>query len=299
DNSLTGKRFGAYLSRGYCKQGGGFRCWREQKVSSSGSFVLTSNSNSRFFDSGKSQCQSGYRVDGVDLNYHEWVKRMLTTGSGRIDPVREIRQQLAALDQALQERVEAVEVAVLRGIHQKSHPSSLPYNIYGAEGEWESYSTPGRDARLKAQVREMFNLIKQSVAAVASGNHPYEFTGSAEELVREYDALWRTASSDIQVRYTDSGEDKVTLNLGEIMDWMFKLSFDPYHCPELRWGDVDASTCPDGSSKRWWYEQEQRLRNAIDKDNQVNTTLDWGPEQTPDIHVGNLLERLLQQYGIQ
>jgi hypothetical protein len=297
DNSLTSKRFGGHLSRGYCKQGGGFRRWREQKVSSNGSFILTSNRNSRFFDSGKSQCQSSYRVDGIDLNYHEWVKRMLTTGSGRIDPVREIRQQLAALDEALQERVDAVDAAISQGIHHKPHPPSLPYNIYGTEGEWESYSSPGRDARLKAQFREMFNLIKQSVTAVASGNHPYEFTGSVEELVREYDALWRTASSDIQVRYTDSGGDRVTLTLGEIMDRLFKLSFDPYHCPELRWGDTQAASCPDSSSKRRWYEQEQRLRNAIDKDNQAHTTLDWGPVNTPDIHIGKLLERLKQEHS--
>jgi hypothetical protein len=118
-----------------------------------------------------------------------------------------------------------------------------------------------------------------------------------EELVREYDALWRTASSDIQVRYTDSGGDRVTLTLGEIMDRLFKLSFDPYHCPELRWGDTQAASCPDSSSKRRWYEQEQRLRNAIDKDNQAHTTLDWGPVNTPDIHIGKLLERLKQEHS--
>jgi hypothetical protein len=32
DNSLTSKRFGEYLSRGSCKQGGGFRRWRHQEV---------------------------------------------------------------------------------------------------------------------------------------------------------------------------------------------------------------------------------------------------------------------------
>ncbi|WPD20837.1 MAG: hypothetical protein SD837_11575 [Candidatus Electrothrix scaldis] len=297
DNSLTSKRFGAHLSRGSCKQGGGFRVWREQKVSNSGSFALASNANSRFFDSGKSQCQDSYQVDGLMLDYHQWVKRMLAIGSGRVDPVREINQQMAALDQALQDRVESVEAAVLQGVHRKAHPSSLPYNIYGTEGEWESFSTPGRDARLKAQVREMFDLMKQSVTAVASGNHPYEFSGSASELVRKYDAIWQANASGVQVRYTDSSGDKVTLTLREIMDRLFKLSFDPYHCPELRWGDTEAASCPDGSNKRQWYEQEQRLRNVIDKDNQAHTTLDWGPEQTPDIHLGQLLERLTQEYA--
>ncbi|MCI5133459.1 MAG: hypothetical protein D3904_18580, partial [Candidatus Electrothrix sp. EH2] len=126
--------------------------------------------------------------------------------------------------------------------------------------------------------------------------HPYAFSGSAEELVRKYDALWQANAAGIQVRYTDSGGRTVALTLGEIMDRLFKLSFDPYHCPELRWGDTEAASCPDGPSKRRWYEDEQRLRNVIDKDNQAHTTLDWGPVNTPDIHLGHLLERLKREY---
>lgn len=297
DNSLTAKRFGAHLSRGSCKQGGGFRLWRKQRVSSTGSFVLTPNASSPFFDEGKSQCQDNYEVDGITLDYHQWVKRMLTTGNGKLDPVRESMQQLAALNQALQERVESIQAAVDQGIHRKPHPSSLPYNIYGTEGEWEAYSTPGRDARLKAQFREMFTLMQESVGAVAAGEHPYAYSGSAAELVQEYNALWQANVTSMQVAYTDSSGRTVTLTLGEIMDRLFKLSFDPYHCPELRWGDTGSSSCPDSSGKRWWYEEEQRLRNVIDKDNQAHTTLDWGPAETPDIHIGDLLKRLQQEYA--
>jgi len=296
DNSLTSKRFGEHLSRGSCKQGGGFRCWRQQYVSGS-SFTLVSNGNSKFFDSKKSQCQSSYQVDGADLNCHQWVKRVLATGSGKIDPLREIGQQMAALEEALQARVVSIEAAVSRGIHGKPHPASLPYNIYGTEGEWEAYSTPGRDARLKAQFREIFNFITQSVTAVTQGDHPYEFSGSAGGLIEEYDSIWQTNSSQMQISYTDSVGTEVALTLADIMDRLFKLSFDPYHCPELRWGDTEAASCPDGSNKKSWYEREQRLRNVIDSDNRVNTPLDWGPQNMPDIHIGNLLERLEQQYA--
>ncbi len=296
DNSLSSKRFGEHLSRGYCRQGGGFRRWRQQEITNSGTFVLTYNRNTRFFDAGQSQCQSSYRVDGLDLNYHQWVKRTLATGGGRVDPVKEMQQQLSALEEALQERVASVEAALALNIHKKAHPSSLPYNIYGADGEWEAYSTPGRDARLKAQIRGLFNLIKQSVTAVASGNHPYEFTGTVRDLLREYDSIWQTSASSIQIHYTNSAGTKVPLALGELMDQLFKLSFDPYHCPELRWGDTDAGTCSDNSDKRRWYDQEQRLRNVIEPDNSAHTTLDWGPVNTPDIHVGKLLARLKEQY---
>ncbi|MCI5194024.1 MAG: hypothetical protein D3915_13025 [Candidatus Electrothrix sp. AU1_5] len=307
DNSLTAKRFGSYLSRGSCKQGGGFRGWRHQEVSSNGSFTLTSNSNTSFFDKEKTQCQSSYQVDGLRLDYHQWVKRMLSTGSGKIDPIQEIQQQLSALDQALQDRVASIEAAVAHNIHEKAHPSSLPYNIYGTEGEWEAYSTPGRDARLRAQVREIYRLMQNSVRAVAvaqgrgaSGEHPehpYAFTGTVNELVGQLDSIWQKNSRSIQISYKNSNGTSITRTLEEIMDQLFLLSFDPYHCPELRWGDTEAAFCPDGSSKRWWYEQEQRLRNVIDTDHRVHTTLDWGPEKTPDIHIGELLERLKREYS--
>jgi hypothetical protein len=296
DNSLTSKRFGEYLSRGSCKQGGGFRRWRHQEADSNGQFSLTSNQASKFFDSTQSQCQSTYQIDGFTLNYHQWVKRMLSSSSAKIDPLKELNQQLSAIHNELIARVEAVKAAVFQGVAGKPHPANLPYNIYGASGDWESFSTPGRDARLKAQVREVFNFITLSVAAVARGNHAYQFNGTANMLVREYQSIWNTSSSQLQISYRNSVNADISLTLATIVDRLFKLSFDPYHCPELRWGDTQATSCQDNTEKRNWYGQEQRLRNVIDPNYQVNTTLDWGPQTTPDIHIGKLLERLKQQY---
>ena len=46
---------------------------------------------------------------------------------------------------------------------------------------------------------------------------------------------------------------------------LFAMSFDPYHCVELRWGAAAGSpelaTCPDDPARRGWYRAEQRLRN--------------------------------------
>ena len=45
------------------------------------------------------------------------------------------------------------------------------------------------------------------------------------------------------------------------------MSFDPYHCAELRWAaqGEELSSCPDGGLKRAWYAAEQGLRNQIDR----------------------------------
>ena len=86
------------------------------------------------------------------------------------------------------------------------------------------------------------------------------------------------------------------------------MSFDPYHCPELRWGATDPaelSTCPDGDTKREWYDAEQNLRNQIDRtyDARMDFTLTElrtpgpgrGTTAAPDTDVRGYLERAEKQ----
>ena len=55
------------------------------------------------------------------------------------------------------------------------------------------------------------------------------------------------ATAACQVTYLGSTGAPHTLTLDDVVDRLFDLSFDPYHCPELRWGAPDksdeASTC--------------------------------------------------------
>jgi hypothetical protein len=63
----------------------------------------------------------------------------------------------------------------------------------------------------------------------------------------------------------------------DVRQRLFKMSFDPYHCPELRWGAMDSSelaTCPDGSTKRRWYDAEERLRNQPERN--YDLRMDYG-----------------------
>ena len=50
----------------------------------------------------------------------------------------------------LKDRALFVNLAIKDGIDRKPQPQRLPNNIYGTdELEWETYSTPSRDARIK------------------------------------------------------------------------------------------------------------------------------------------------------
>ncbi|MEY4966724.1 MAG: hypothetical protein RL274_2307 [Pseudomonadota bacterium] len=42
------------------------------------------------------------------------------------------------------------------------------------------------------------------------------------------------------------------------------MSFDPYHCVELRWGD-DSQACPDQQGKRRWYAVQAQMRREVDR----------------------------------
>jgi len=294
DNSLTVQRFGEAHARGSADQGGGFRWWRHQWVEADGRFALERNADSRGF-SASAQYSSAYRVNGEWVGYHQWVRHELSLYGSRVRPVPELTEQLEDLCVALQDRVDAVAAAVGAGVHRRAHPDALPSNIYGTSGDWETYSTPSRDARLKAQVRETYRFIEQTVDASERGNVGLEYNGSTDDLVADYTAVWQTMASGCRITYRRSDGSSMTLTLGDVVDRLFDLSFDPYHCPELRWGapgDYERAPCADDSNKIWWYQAEYRLRNAIDRDYETTTTLSWGPEQVPDIHIGRLLEEL-------
>lgn len=246
------------------------------------------------------QYERSYDVDGKSSDYQTWVRYRLSENGGRRDPVDEFGDMIANLCTGIHDRVAAVDAAIAAGIHAKAHPADLPKNIYGTVGEWETYSSPSRDARLRAEIREIHQFVNASVTTLRSGDRAWLiFDGSDRDLLAVYKKIWRAnADGPCSLAYENSAGRNVMLNLDELMDRSFDLSFDPYHCPELRWGahpdrhKTELSTCPDNAAKLKWYRDEYRLRNQIDRDYDATTTVDFGPTTSPDIHAGRLLESL-------
>jgi hypothetical protein len=75
------------------------------------------------------------------------------------------------------------------------------------------------------------------------------------------------AAGQCSIAYARSDGSRVILSYEEARRRLFRLSFDPYHCVEQRWGAAGAelATCRDGAVKRRWYDAEQRLRNQIER----------------------------------
>ena len=63
--------------------------------------------------------------------------------------------------------------------------------------------------------------------------------------------------------YKNSSGRNVNLSFETLENRLYNMSFDPYHCPELRWGapqnSREMSTCKDGRVKLDWYIKEGDL----------------------------------------
>jgi len=95
----------------------------------------------------------------------------------------------------------------------------------------------------------------------------------------------------------------MALNLEQVRHRLFQLSFDPYHCAELRWGaqsSDELATCTDDQVKQSWYAGEKGLRNQIDRkydvrmDFKLNDLLSGkvdgtGVDTPPDVDLENYL----------
>ncbi|NJO23693.1 MAG: hypothetical protein HC868_13175 [Sphingomonadales bacterium] len=285
-NDLTRGVYGKAHKRYIPEVGGGFKRWRPQRLVGAtqltdgsyqgGSIVLAADkdlsdwSDEQFFGTDPKRPEDWekgrFQHDGETLEYYQFVRRRLAKGHFRYDPMEETRSMVRVLCEDLQYRVHAVDAAIVARMHLRSQPDRLPDNIYGTSGDWEVYSTPSRDARLKTAFKELRDEVARflELSAVKSAHIAYRGDDIRRDLLEAYT---REASA-CTVSYTRSDGTQKRLSFADVTRRLHLLSFDPYHCVERRWGANDKeelATCTDGPNKAEWYAAEQRLRNQIDR----------------------------------
>jgi hypothetical protein len=288
DESVTHGNFDMRFVRARPGMGAGFKNWRPVKLVGAtrrsdgvligGYMELAKNreiadfSEAQYFGTrGRPATDSGWQsgpfvLNGEMLDYYDYVRAILAGGKLEFDPLKETADMVDSNCADLHYRVDAVKLALDAGIQNLPEPDTLPPNIYGTEGVWEVYSTPSRDARLKTAFKELHDQVQRFVDMYRKGDPKLVYKGRdlAGDLLRIYDA--RTSACTIS--YARSDGSQVSFGYEEARARLFKMSFDPYQCGELRWGahtPAELATCRDDANKRAWYAAEQNLRNQIDR----------------------------------
>jgi hypothetical protein len=288
DNSITRGTYGEKFARSRPTSGAGFKNWRPVVYQTNGAVVGRANAQiadyslAQFYGTEASPDRNwkkgSFSRDGVRYDYYDYVRVVLAEGNLRFEPLQEVENLLEALCYDSKDRVASVNEAIEAGIHDKSQPERLPYNIYGTNGEWETYSTPSRDARLKTSFHEAYKKVEQFLKLTAERSPLVDYSGSVDDLKRELGQVIENSYAACTLSYRNSAGRDVELNLGDIEERLWDLSFDPYHCAEARWGarGSEMASCQDGSTKRAWYQAEQRLRNQMERtyDSRMDFSLD-------------------------
>lgn len=306
DQSISRIVFSKKFSRSRISHGAGFRNWRPEL-----SRIETKN----LPGFSAIQFEKGFKLGGESLDYYDYVRAQMAGGNLSFDPVLEVSSLMTELCSNIQERVHSVQISLAAGLQNKAHPSKLPSNIYGTSGEWEEYSTPSRDARLKTAFKELRDEAKRYIDMYQEGSSRilYKARDSSyssycsnqsqrgchltASLLESFDQV--SSSSICQFSYSNSQGREVSLNFSEVTKRLFKLSFDPYHCAELRWGASgnELNSCRDGKDKWNWYEAEQGLRNQLERTydafmgygvNETHSRL--GVPNPPDVDLRQFLE---------
>jgi len=287
DNSLTRGTYDQRFVRSRPGMGAGFKNWRPIELVGAtrdpsgilrgGTIATPKNAdladfsteqfygNSRAHPSADDWQKATFTLGKETLDYYDYVRAKMAGGSLHFDPVMEVRNMVRSNCDDLHYRADAVNLSLSIGIQNQPHPDQLPYNIYGTDGDWEIYSTPSRDARLKTAFKELRDQVERFVRLHAAHDSKIVYRGS--DLIGDLLATYDRETAACNVSYFRSDHSMVTLSYEEARARLFKLSFDPYHCVELRWGasDDELSTCHDDTNKRLWYTAEQYLRNQIER----------------------------------
>ncbi len=299
DYSLTQMVYDLRFTRALPADGAGFKNWRPIRLVGAkrltdgtlkgGHIVVPPNkdladfSDEQYFGNGvrppdENWASGIFTLNGEQLDYYDYVRAKLAGGQLIFDPVKEVGEMASSICSNLYYRVQAVDLALAAGMANKPEPERLPRNIYGTEGDWEIYSTPSRDARLKTAFKALRDEAQRFMEMYAQGGTRH-LSYSGDDLARDMLASYDRATKFCRIAYTRSDASRVPLSYEETRKRLFAISFDPYQCAERRWGATDSaelSTCQDGPLKQEWYAAEQNLRNQIDRtyDARMDFTLD-------------------------
>ena len=288
DQTVTRIRFSSKLVWKSAARVGGFRAFRPVHVVNSAAVLVENNDVAPGF--GDEQYSFGKA-------YYQTIRERLNTVS--VDPLTLFEAYIREdVFREVLDRKAAVEIGWEIG---RQHAIPVGSNIYDAVDDWENYSSPSRDLRLRRamlavpeEARRLMELCR---------DHPEQFTDTSQRNpVRLGFALLERKQQlflNLTFEYTNSAGEPVQLSLLDIERRLFALSFDPNHPPELRWGATDAELATALRSQSRFYEaydRQQPWRNRLEKKQGAMSPSDSdNPKGPPPYDLSLLIHRTIQE----
>jgi hypothetical protein len=288
DQAVTRGFYDLRFVRSFPNMGAGFKNWRAQILVGAtkqtdgtytgGHIELAANkdiadfSDEQFFGNGPRPAENSlwetgsFTLNKETLDYYDYVRAKLAGGTLSFDPLREVSDMVDSNCADLHYRVDAVDLAVRAGLDKLPEPERLPPNIYGTEGDWETYSTPSRDARLKTAFKELRDMAERFMRM--ADRHDKKLAYRGKDLAADMLAAYDRRAAQCSIPYARSDGSRIVMGYEEAGRRLFDMSFDPYQCVERRWGansGYEFAPCADNTVKTAWYEAERNLRNQIDR----------------------------------
>jgi hypothetical protein len=282
DFTVSRSVYGAQFGQSPMRLGGGLKNWRPLRLE--GARLVGAAGNGGHFVGGHvvvarqrdiadfslvqytgTDGQGHFAYDGVPLGFYEYVRAAVSGGRTDYNPVYELRATMKTLCNDLNDRAQAVQQAVANGIAAKPHPGALPPDIYSSgDGEWEAYATPARDARLRAAFVQFRRDLARMIGLWLRRDPAIVYDGQflKDDLLRAYDAQ----SQACRIAFLTGDKRPVAMNFEGMARHLLAMSFDPYMCEALRWGDTRPESCADGAAKRRWYAAEAPMRAEVGRD---------------------------------
>ncbi len=324
DYTVSRGVYGPQFGQSTAWHGGGFKNFRPLKLAgglrtSLGNYIgghIVAAGDDEIADASLEQYRgnvAGVEGDGADarfeyagmpLGFFEFVRASLSGGKADFNPVDELRSQMRSICENFRSRQNFVDTAIRAGIDKKPQPSHLPANIYQSDDPvWESWSTPARDAGIRNSIALLYTDISR-MAFTWQPNAPQTGYDGAS-LKDDLQAAYANESANCSIAYTTSRGVQITIAFDDLLDRLFRMDFDPYHCIERRWGATEPGElagCADDEVKQHWYHAEQRLRNQTERSyvNRPDFTLSdleahasgSGTDHHPPVDIKGLIEHL-------
>ena len=200
-----------------------------------------------------------------EINFFDYVRIQLSSVIQSADAMA--GDYMQSLCDDMRQRVPDVDKPLSKRIQLQPHPATLPADIYSAKGDWETYSTPSRDGRVRQEIMNLPALMARQFRFGIRNKYKVSFNGSPAQFQQL--VLQRLANMDrtCVASYTKSDGTKVSMNFSDMVRRAPLMSFDINDCAEKRWGAQGAElrSCRDGDPSNAWYNAEQVMRNTAGK----------------------------------